>query len=300
MPGIHLQIQTVLFNNDKASLERSHQTLVQAVAYGRQKGLIDSAQLLWGDSSAHPLYTQEEIDGLNKGCFDLPLKYTFFDGNLGSAGGQNALAKDSDADFLFIINPDILAAYNIFELLLAPFENSEDKVGITECKQMPVEHPKDYDIKTLETSWATGACTFIKNGIFREVGGYDSRNFFMYCDDVDLSWRVRFAGYKVLLLPNALVFHDKRFGQKGEWLPGEAEVYYSAEAAMMMAYKWSYRDLFKELMQDYERSSEPLHKKAVLKIKKRLREGAMPEPMDPDHNIGGIVERNFGKMRYII
>jgi hypothetical protein len=61
----------------------------------------------------------------------------------------------------------------------------------------------------------------------------------MYCDDVDFSWRARLAGYRVVYQPTACVFHDKRLDPDGQIVAGEAEVYYSAEASLMMAWKWS-------------------------------------------------------------
>lgn len=50
---------------------------------------------------------------------------------------------------------------------------------------------------------------------------------------------VRLAGYKVIYVPSAVAFHDKRVSANAEWQPTNAERYYSAEAALFMAYKWS-------------------------------------------------------------
>lgn len=297
---MRLQIQTVLYNNDKQSVFRSAAAIRDAVVYAKNKGIVSSSILRYGDSSASPLFADVEISRMNLELGeDLSVQYTFFNQNMGSAGGQNILAAGSDADFLFIINPDIIPAKNIFETLIVPFENNLD-TGITECKQLPVEHPKGFIRETGETSWAMGSCTFIKRSVFEFVGGYDAPNFFMYCDDVDLSWRVRLAGFKIIYVPSSAFFHDKRFGKKGEWLPGEAEIYFSAEAAMLMAYKWSYPGLFHEILLDHERSAHPLHQKAVEKIKKRIAEGSMPEPIDPEHTVGEILNKNYGEMRFII
>ncbi|GAB1390532.1 hypothetical protein MASR1M6_27140 [Rubrivivax sp.] len=40
----------------------------------------------------------------------------------------------------------------------------------------------------------------------REVGGFEPR-FFMYCEDVDLSWRLRCAGWRLRYLPQCAVVH---------------------------------------------------------------------------------------------
>jgi hypothetical protein len=38
------------------------------------------------------------------------------------------------------------------------------------------------------------------------LGGFDEA-FFMYCEDVDLSWRARASGFPVLINPTALFLH---------------------------------------------------------------------------------------------
>ena len=45
---------------------------------------------------------------------------------------------------------------------------------------------------------------------FDQVGGFDDHFFPMYCDDVDVSWRLKLAGWRVVHAPRAAVFHDKR------------------------------------------------------------------------------------------
>jgi GT2 family glycosyltransferase len=43
--------------------------------------------------------------------------------------------------------------------------------------------------------------------IFDVVGGFDS-DYFMYYEDVDLSWRIRLRGYMVALAPHSIVYHE--------------------------------------------------------------------------------------------
>ncbi len=239
-----IQVQTVLYNNDKKSILRSLNSFKQATEFST--GTVERVCVRYGDSYTEPLFTVSEIEELNKGFADnFSVEYYFFDKNMGSAGGQNALSEYGDEEFLFIINPDIVVAKDIFLNLLAPF--SDENTGITEAKQLPIEHAKVFDTKTGETSWASGACTFIRREIFNKVGKYDSDSFFMYCDDVDLSWRVRLLGLKVLFLPNALCFHDKTLAKDAAWQPSNAEMYYSAEAALLMAYKWSKNDILEKI-----------------------------------------------------
>ena len=78
--------------------------------------------------------------------------------------------------------------------------------ALVEAIQFPVEHPKEYNPYTLSTPWASGACLLITKEIFEELGGFDEE-FFMYCEDVDLSWRCRASGIPVKLCPTALFLH---------------------------------------------------------------------------------------------
>ena len=62
--------------------------------------------------------------------------------------------------------------------------------------------------------------------LFERLEGFDADTFFLYCDDVDFSWRVRLAGYKVVHRSSAVVFHDKRVDHQGGLISGAAERYY--------------------------------------------------------------------------
>jgi GT2 family glycosyltransferase len=72
---------------------------------------------------------------------------------------------------------------------------------------MPREHPKTWDKATGETSWCSGAAALVRRQAFDEVDGFDARFFFMYCEDVDFSWRLWLAGWKCVYVPNAAVQH---------------------------------------------------------------------------------------------
>lgn len=53
-----------------------------------------------------------------------------------------------------------------------------------------------------------GAFMFIKKSVLDEIGFLDE-NFFMYGEDIDLSYRIRNAGYKVLYFPYTTIIHFK-------------------------------------------------------------------------------------------
>jgi N-acetylglucosaminyl-diphospho-decaprenol L-rhamnosyltransferase len=54
--------------------------------------------------------------------------------------------------------------------------------------------------------WVTGAALAIRKSAFREVGGFDP-SFFMYYEEVDLSYRLHRAGWETHFAPAAEVMH---------------------------------------------------------------------------------------------
>ena len=54
---------------------------------------------------------------------------------------------------------------------------------------------------------AKGAAMIVKKDIFWELGGFDKEYFFSF-EDVDLGWRAWIWGYKVILVPKSVVYHD--------------------------------------------------------------------------------------------
>ena len=141
------------------------------------------------------------------------------------------MSKSNGADIFLIQNPDVIVAPRLIEIMVTEF--NRPGVGMVEAKQLPIEHPKDYDPQTGETGWATTACTMIPAPLFRELNGFDAESFFLYCDDVDFSWRVRLSGLKVIFQPAAVAFHDKRLTREGRWVATASERYYCLEAVAL-------------------------------------------------------------------
>lgn len=59
---------------------------------------------------------------------------------------------------------------------------------------------------TADILWATGACLFVRTDIYKEVGGLDAE-FFAHQEEVDMCWRLRSRGYRLVCTPQSVVYH---------------------------------------------------------------------------------------------
>lgn len=295
-----LQIQTVLYKTPRVSVDRFLASVARAAAVSKASGAVSDVSLAVGDCSPLRTLSDEAAANLEKDMSKAgidQLEYEFFDSNLGSAAGHNRLFPKFESDLVLILNPDTVASpYLVDELLLRVMEPD---IGLVEGRQLPIEHPKYYDPASGETSWATTACAIIPRRVVREVGEFDSEFFFLYCDDVDYSWRIRLAGYKVIFHPPARVFHDKRLDSDGRMVVGPAEEYYAAEAALFLTHKWSRPDLTEKFARQLEEGGSDLHRKAVAEYRARKKAGKLPLQLDPDHRVGQFDDAgNWAKHRW--
>jgi GT2 family glycosyltransferase len=57
-----------------------------------------------------------------------------------------------------------------------------------------------------ETLFPSGSAALYRRSMLEEIGGFDE-DFFLYCEDTDLGLRARWAGWKCLYVPEAVVEH---------------------------------------------------------------------------------------------
>jgi hypothetical protein len=125
----------------------------------------------------------------------------------GFAENHNLLFRTFNPSGAFIlINPDCIATENLIDVLVNAYERDQKTIGIVEASQWPFEHPKEFDANTGETPWASGACVLVSSKCYEEIGGMDER-YFLYAEDVDMSWSAWLSGYKVIHEQNAKVMH---------------------------------------------------------------------------------------------
>jgi N-acetylglucosaminyl-diphospho-decaprenol L-rhamnosyltransferase len=129
--------------------------------------------------------------------------------NCGFGAAHNEMMKlafAADADLYLCLNPDgLLHPLALQQLVKKSLQHGNS--AIVEAMQVPREHPKPYDPLTGETRWCSGACLLIPASVFHTTQGFDEV-FFMYCEDVDLSWRGRLMGHRLYIEPSAKFLHN--------------------------------------------------------------------------------------------
>lgn len=128
--------------------------------------------------------------------------------NIGFGAGHNFLfqkyGKEYDNSFL-VSNPDCIYFFDFFASLNGNL-NKLINWGLIDFTQFPHEHPKPFDPVTLKTPWCSASALLVNTAAFRQVGGFDDL-IFMYGEDVDLSWRIKYSGFELYHLPICRVAH---------------------------------------------------------------------------------------------
>lgn len=85
-----------------------------------------------------------------------------------------------------------------------------DKLGYPYCRGRLFDSIEEdrgqYDGKVVDVCWASGAALMVRTDIYLKVGGLDAR-FFAHMEEIDLCCRIHGAGYRVVAVPDAMVFH---------------------------------------------------------------------------------------------
>jgi GT2 family glycosyltransferase len=154
--------------------------------------------------------------------------------NLGFAGGVNEGARHATGEALVFLNPDTVVAPGAMEGLVRPLEDPE--IGIVSARLRLLDQPEllnsaGNEVHLTGIAWAglfgqpasaveglrdvafpTGAAMAIRRELFEELGGF-TEELFMYQEDLELGWRVRLRGLRVVVSPEADVYHEYEFGR---------------------------------------------------------------------------------------
>lgn len=174
--------------------------------------------------------------------------------NKGFGFNHNLLYKIHNNDLFIIVNPDCIPTRSSIDHLLN-FKKLHPNAAILESCQWPFEHPKEFDKTTLRTPWASGFFCLIDGNFFRKVCGFDE-NIFLYCEDVDLSWRAWLNDYEVVYIRNSKVIHFSggRFFRK--YTPTR-EMESSAVGFLILSYKFFGEEGVEKALNLYKTSYSP-------------------------------------------
>lgn len=96
-----------------------------------------------------------------------------------------------------------------------------------------------------EALFACGGAMLVDRTIFLETGGFDE-DFFAYYEDVDFGWRLWLMGYRVLITPAALVYHQHH-GTSRRMHKAQILKLYERNALMMIIKNYEEANLYRVL-----------------------------------------------------
>jgi hypothetical protein len=162
------------------------------------------------------------------------------DKNHGFAGGYNvALQKliNENWKYYILLNSDVEVTKGWLEPLVAMLEKDEtvaavqpkirafaqkthfeyagaaggwlDALGYPFCRgrifAVTEADEGQYD-DAQEIFWATGAAMLVRAGLFHALQGFDA-DYFAHLEEIDLCWRLKRTGYKIMVEPKSIVYH---------------------------------------------------------------------------------------------
>jgi GT2 family glycosyltransferase len=174
--------------------------------------------------------------------------------NHGFARGNNIAVSHASGEWLVLMNPDTVAEPDWLERLMAAQARYPHVATFASCQHVldapntldgvgdaylvfgfpwrgGFGHPLRDKPGEGEVFSPCGAGAMMRRSTFLAHGGFDER-FFMYCEDVDLGFRLRLAGEQCIFVPDAVIHHAGS-GISGRY--SERTVYYGTRNRV-----WSY------------------------------------------------------------
>lgn len=195
--------------------------------------------------------------------------------NYGFAEGYNRAMKYVDADFYVLLNSDVEVTPNWLEPCISLLE-SDKRIAVVQPKILSYAKPHQFEyagaaggyidkfgypfcrgriLNRTEADlgqynsispifWASGACMFINAGVYDRAGGFDG-SFWAHMEEIDLCWRLKNQGYKIMYQPSSTVFH-----LGGGTLPYSSpqKTYLNFRNNLFMLYKNLHRDQFHRIL----------------------------------------------------
>ena len=150
--------------------------------------------------------------------------------NLGFAKANNVGFKEAKGEYILLLNNDTKVTPEFLTKLVSVMEKDK-KIGVVQPKIVFMDSGKlqaggafltntgflyhfgfgkNPDNKKynqpMEIFSANGSCLLVKREVIEKVGLFDP-DFFCYFEETDFCWRVWLAGYKILYIPKAMIYH---------------------------------------------------------------------------------------------
>ena len=160
------------------------------------------------------------------------LRFIRWPENMGFLRSCNAAAKLANGDFLFFLNNDtellpgaVDALVDLFDArpdagmvgskLIYPDGRLQEAGGIiwrdasawNYGNQADPQRPEFNYVR--EVDYISGAAIMLPRALWEKMGGFDEHFLPAYCEDSDLAFRLREAGWKVLYQPRSVVIHHE-------------------------------------------------------------------------------------------
>ncbi|MFQ5428276.1 MAG: glycosyltransferase family 2 protein [Thermodesulfobacteriota bacterium] len=157
-----------------------------------------------------------------------PLTTVYLEENRGFAGGNNIAFSHARGEYIALLNPDARAAEMWLQELTENLDR-DTKAGICASRVLTwdgsaIDSAGDILLSTLrvfkresphnsrykQREYVFSACAaaaMYRREMIDKIGFFDE-DFFLQCEDTDLSMRAQIAGWKILYLPEAVVYHE--------------------------------------------------------------------------------------------
>lgn len=151
------------------------------------------------------------------------VKIIQLDHNFGFSEANNIGAKKSKGEFLLFLNNDTKVTPHFLNELVTVAQKDE-KIAI--CQSLLLKpngevessgdfidifgrtyHSKNMPKEVRMILSARGASMLVSNKAFSDLEGFD-KDYFVSFEDVDLGWRSWIFGYKVVIVPKSVVYHE--------------------------------------------------------------------------------------------
>ncbi|NQV12022.1 glycosyltransferase family 2 protein [Candidatus Uhrbacteria bacterium] len=238
-PKIAVQVVTFWSPDGKKDIERCLKSL-ERLQYPKDRWAI----IIVDNRSPHGSaaeYLQEHW--LHKAGDSLPEGFFIkSDENTGFAGGHDRAYVESKkwaAEAVYLLNQDaVMDRSSLMRVVHYAKRHPED--AIVQSRIMLFDQPEllnsqgnclhflgqgyaDGNRKTLAEAksgrqrfYASGAAALIWTSAIEKIGGLFDARYFMYHEDVDLSWRARLAGYSIGYATDSIVYHRYEFSRSIE------------------------------------------------------------------------------------